>query len=216
MTHTAAVITAAFIHIVLRMTIFLEPDYKGCSPQTPTSSWLFLLSILEIVWDTHFIPERYKILPPWCLWLAEVCISVFLMEFCLIVIWCNLERLIYRSLKRVTVVIFPQLDHPKGDILVELVTIIISISIFYYVSQGTDIVYQLKKRYGKASKKVKRRASNIFQSISWIQQFKETSLELEEAAVDLEDGLIATSHRKLRRSPRLLTKYKKNLAGKKF
>jgi Domain of unknown function (DUF4818) len=139
------IIVAFIIHFVFRTTVFFEPATQPCSAAPSLSSVLVLLSTLMILSDTKLFPDRYAGLPQWFQFATKLFISVLLVEFAMIFVWCRLERVVQKFFK--CVLMDGDLNmyaDMGGDALPAAVIMLVSIVLFWYWGGATNCFATVK------------------------------------------------------------------------
>ncbi|XP_020715516.1 uncharacterized protein LOC101458571 [Ceratitis capitata] len=156
MTVTTAIVTAALFQIILRTSFFFEPEKGLCSPAPTLASWIFLIALLDLISDLCLYPVRYMHLPYFCQVMVETIITIFLTEFGAGIVWCTLEKLCWRLIKSLLLIMgMSTTTYANYETLIlGLTTTAISLVILAFVGQATDHFHLIKKKYQRIERKV--------------------------------------------------------------
>lgn len=161
-----ALILATLVHILLRVSIFIEQPTNNCSSAPTLASLIYLASTLMVIYDYNIYPKRYTNIPVPCQRFAEVVMILLLIEFSTVVVWCSLERTFQRLLKCILLEKSSNMYYDMGgDFLTGGILIFCSIFIFVNTALATDFYYSTKRKllssYRKMVEKVKRMWGNL-------------------------------------------------------
>ncbi|XP_017482078.1 PREDICTED: uncharacterized protein LOC108371094 [Rhagoletis zephyria] len=156
MTVTTAIVIAGLFQIVLRTSFFFEQEKGLCSPAPSLASWIFLISLLDLISDLCLYPVRYMHLPYLCQVIVETIITILLTEFGAIVVWCTLEKLIWRLIKSILLVMgMSTMTYANYETLIlGVTTTSISLVILAFVGQATDHFHMIRKKCQRIERKV--------------------------------------------------------------
>lgn len=156
MTVTAAIVIAALFQIVLRTSFFFEQEKGLCSPAPSLASWIFLIALLDLISDLCLYPVRYMHLPYFCQVIVETIVTILLTEFGAIVVWCTLEKLFWRLIKSLLLIMGMSTTTYVNyeSIILGLTTTSISLGILAFVGQATDHFHMIRKKYQRIERRV--------------------------------------------------------------
>lgn len=100
--HKYSVLIAAFVMYVLRFAIFIEAPKSsctGCSNIGGFPGLMILISTCIILTDVQLYPLRYKLAYVKTFFIIETIISLFVLEFVMILIWTRIEQNIAKFIK---------------------------------------------------------------------------------------------------------------------
>lgn len=132
--------TVSFIfifHFILRLSIFFDP---GKIPQTASdiSSIIFMTTILLILTIIEMVPKRFQMTSTAGLVTLEIILSLMVLEAAVIILWSNVEKLV-EYLLLVSMKAIPFLRGYKvRKILLDLILITISLSMWISCLIYTD------------------------------------------------------------------------------
>lgn len=140
-----SILITAYLHIVLRISIFIRQEDALFKQVPPLASWLFLLGLLDILWNTSFCYVKYFHLPVVAEFVVETLAAILFTEFGLLVIWTTLENLcsaltIWTMMK---LNIYPCSYAPY---VLGFTTTVLSIYCVASIAIACDHIYFLRKR----------------------------------------------------------------------
>ncbi|KAH8247103.1 hypothetical protein KR032_009316, partial [Drosophila birchii] len=94
-----AVYLVGFVHILLGLSLFLLPSVDACSPAPLLASYIFAGTVLLALANLTLFPKRYTHLPFCIQFLVEIFGTLIILEFCDLVVWCRLERIIHNVMR---------------------------------------------------------------------------------------------------------------------
>lgn len=168
MTSVFATSLAAFIHFILRMTIFLDPG----SPRNPNPthletmpSYLNLISVLLLTNEYQLLPQRYvqRIAILFNV-MVETVLSLVIIEFSMIFVWSQLEAYIETELKKMcTWRVIRKFCAVEGC-CVTCCTILLSFGFFLLVAWTVDLYASVRNQV----KIIVRNVTDFFDcSVDW-------------------------------------------------
>uniref|UniRef100_A0A1A9VCZ2 Uncharacterized protein n=1 Tax=Glossina austeni TaxID=7395 RepID=A0A1A9VCZ2_GLOAU len=86
------VIIVATFHALLHLSHFIEPNTEYCFTDPTLASWIFVISVFEILWSDFVYPVHYLQLPPTLQTIIEIIIALLLTEFGTIFVWYKIEN----------------------------------------------------------------------------------------------------------------------------
>lgn len=148
MVSTTAVITAAFLQLVLGISIFIEQRTDLCSTAPTLASWLFIIAIFDILLDVEIFPIRYMNVPYIFQLMVETILAVLLSEFSSLIVWCNMERISCKLGKSMLIMagLPANIYYDWERFILGTITIAISLTFLLCVGQATDHFYLLRKK----------------------------------------------------------------------
>ncbi|KAH8410171.1 hypothetical protein KR009_007647, partial [Drosophila setifemur] len=96
MTHLACVCIAGMIHWIHKWVSYYE-DWKDLVSQLP--SILVAIGIMDLIYDNYFIPQAFEFVPDFFKRSYELGVSIFLLEFFMLVVWGTTELILYMVMK---------------------------------------------------------------------------------------------------------------------
>lgn len=143
------VIIALIIHFVLRISLFLEPPPGGCSAAPAIASVMFLASTVIILLDTNIYPHKYKRVPVTCRIFVEFIISLIIIEFSMVFLWCRAEQIIQRMFRCILLDGDMNIYYDMGgDYLTGCLITLFSFEILLNVILATNY-YEIAKGHGE-------------------------------------------------------------------
>uniref|UniRef100_A0A1A9Z2K5 Uncharacterized protein n=1 Tax=Glossina pallidipes TaxID=7398 RepID=A0A1A9Z2K5_GLOPL len=93
MVSTGVIIFVAIFHVLLRVSLFIEPNSTYCFTDPTLVSWIFVIGVLEILWSICVYPMRFIRLPVALKIIIEILVALLLTEFGATVVWCHVDNL---------------------------------------------------------------------------------------------------------------------------
>lgn len=95
MVEYVAILLAAFIHIVLKVSVFFDLPLTNCFIGPSIASRIIFLALYSIIQDTQpSLTRNYPHLSRMPRIIIETIHNIFVMEFVMVFIWCKLEMAI--------------------------------------------------------------------------------------------------------------------------
>ncbi|XP_043662674.1 uncharacterized protein LOC122626466 [Drosophila teissieri] len=94
---SARAIVASGVLNILGISFFVAQPKDQCSPAPPVGQYICLLAILLLFWDSDMIPKKLKPFSPRIFACGDLALTIFFTELILLVGWCGLERMTYRT-----------------------------------------------------------------------------------------------------------------------
>lgn len=94
-----AVGTAGFLHLVIGIAFYYNTDTYPCSPAPPLASWIYTGAVMLLAKDIETYPIRYIHLPYTIKFVVELLVALIILEIGSMVVWCQIERLIYQLVR---------------------------------------------------------------------------------------------------------------------
>ncbi|XP_030379097.1 uncharacterized protein LOC115627535 [Scaptodrosophila lebanonensis] len=94
-----AVGVAFFFHGIIGVSFFVAQDKDRCSPAPVLGSCIFMIAIVLLAMDMEIYSHRYMHLPLWIQFAVETVSTLALLEFCTLVVWCVMERLLHHAVR---------------------------------------------------------------------------------------------------------------------
>ncbi|XP_053948943.1 uncharacterized protein LOC128857281 [Anastrepha ludens] len=156
MTVTTAIVVSGLFQIVLRTSFFFEQEKDLCSPAPSLASWIFLIALLDLISDLCLYPVRYMHLPYFCQVMVETILTILLTEFGTLIVWCTLEKLFWRLIKSILLVMGMSAKTYANyeTLILGVTTTAISLMILAFVGQATDHFHLIRKKYHRMQRKV--------------------------------------------------------------
>ncbi|XP_030561534.1 uncharacterized protein LOC115763208 [Drosophila novamexicana] len=89
-------IVAATLLQMCGITLFIRQPQDQCSPAPMLAKWLFVLTLLLLLWRCEMLPKRYTSLYPRIHICVELLGTVFISELAILIGWCSYERLVHQ------------------------------------------------------------------------------------------------------------------------
>lgn len=159
MTSSYSTSLAIFFHLILRVSIFLDPGALSHSNSTnfeSIPSYLNLLSVLLLTNEYQLLPQRYiHRIPALFSVLVETILLLIIIEFSMIFVWSQMETYIETELKKICTLNAIKKCFAVERICVTCFMILLSFGFFSVVATTVDL-------YGSFHKQM----SIIFRSIT--------------------------------------------------
>ncbi|EDW88612.1 uncharacterized protein LOC6527827 [Drosophila yakuba] len=94
---SARTIVASGVLNILGISFFVAQPKDQCSPAPPVGKYIFLLATLLLFWDSDMIPKKLKPFSPRIFACGDLLLTIFFTELILLMGWCGLERMTYRT-----------------------------------------------------------------------------------------------------------------------
>lgn len=160
MTSMCAVILTAVLHLLMRISVFYEQPKNQCSTAPEIASVLFVVSVFLFLLDNDFFPVRYRCIPSVFRVLCEILIALFITEFSMLVLWCNIEKGAFSSMKYVLSESSSNLYMDMGgDKLVGSLITLGSVFILCNVVIATGFYDQIQDQYKALMQRIGRKMS---------------------------------------------------------
>lgn len=167
MTSCYAVALAAVFQMCFKVSFFLEQSTDQCSPAPALSSYIFLIALLDILYDITIYPIRYMHLPYGCQVIAETILTVLLTEFGCLIVWCSLERVFCHLIKSLVLIIGFKVPtfHSYEFYILGFFTILFSGTILIFTALATDHVHLIKQQYLMWERKTYRKLDRLWKRL---------------------------------------------------
>lgn len=140
-----SVLITAYLHIILRVSLFINQEEPVFTQVPNLASWIFLMGLIDLIWHTRFTYIDSFHLPRIAGIAVEILMSIFLSEFGLLVVWTAMENVC----SAVTIWFLMALRfYPNRytSFILGLTTTILSVSCILSMAVATDQIYFIRKR----------------------------------------------------------------------
>ncbi|XP_030381180.1 uncharacterized protein LOC115629023 [Scaptodrosophila lebanonensis] len=146
-----AISLAAMMHLVLRVSFYIQPNEKQSAPGPALPTIIVCIALLDIIYDNRILPQRYECMVPKAFkYLCEAGIAIFFLEVGMLIFWATIEYVIYltsRALLLSLGLVSMQTYNKHETFMVGLFTVPLSLFILAMTGQATDHFHLLQDHY---------------------------------------------------------------------
>ncbi|XP_019892795.2 uncharacterized protein LOC109612834 [Musca domestica] len=161
-----AVAITASLHSILGVSFFIEQKADLCSNAPTLASWLFIIGFFDLLLDIEIFPLRYRHLPYLCQVAAETVMSLLLVEFSALIVWCTIENITCRMIKIIFLVagLRPKIYMDWEQYILGTATTALSLTFLICVGYATDHFYLLQKKSVRLCRKIIENCTKLWQN----------------------------------------------------
>ncbi|XP_034473538.1 uncharacterized protein LOC117780949 [Drosophila innubila] len=128
---------------LLGVSFFFKQPEDQCSPAPTIGSWLFLLATLCFLCDMNLYPRHYMHMAKHWQLIFEIIAGVFLVEISTLVVWCNVEFVVFITTRKLLYSLANSDCIPwrLEYWLQGLSTSVVSGALLWFILQATDTIY---------------------------------------------------------------------------